>query len=409
MGRAASHDRPEIGAVDNDSGPTDLLNAGKRLIQVALSIDPILAGKLARLCGPAVWKEVRSEVSTRLRSWYSMGNPHYRRCALAAMLATGSDEFADVLIALLTDADQQVRLATYRAGSDLHPSSLGPNWRKIVAGWTEQARIEFISELTLHQGRSDIALTFARSDPSLTVRLETMRELAWVGQRREVAELLQALPDPDFQQALQKLDVEDIPPPLRSRAASSYKSALAENTDAKARLQIVLRLAEIGDAEVPTLVKDELADLPPTIVKELSDYSLRPAIEIVRRVDPEWVSKWVTDRIIDGSLWPDRWLSMVSGISESLRQQFLQRVSTENLRRGANGGIVSLLVGTADPALAKAVLVKLRDHRRQLEADPRNEDRQAIDAQLRGLFPSPSCSDCGGRIVGDSRKNARQR
>jgi len=382
----------EVGAADNDSASPDQINAGKHLVHVALSIDPILAGKLARLCGPSVWKEVHSEVSKRLRSSYAMGNPHYRRCALAAMLATGSDEFADVLIPLLTNADQQVCLATYRAGSDFHPSSLGPGWHKIVAGWTEQTRIEFISELTLHQGRSDIALTFARSDPSPTVRVETMRELAWMGQRREVAELLQALSDADFQQALQQLDVEDIPPPLRSRAVSSYKSALAENTDAKARLQIVLRLAELADANAPTLLKDELTALPPEVAKELSDYSLRPALEIVRRVDPQWVSQWVTDRIIEGSLWPDRWLSMVSGIAESLREQFLQRVSSENLRRGANGGIVSLLLATADPVLGKVVFAKLRDHRRQLETDPHNEDRQAIDAQPRGLFqalPAP--------------------
>jgi hypothetical protein len=36
----------------------------------------------------------------------------YRHCALAAMIATGSDDFRDILVPMLTDANEQVRLST---------------------------------------------------------------------------------------------------------------------------------------------------------------------------------------------------------------------------------------------------------------------------------------------------------
>ena len=370
----------DLGVAESD------IAAGKILAQIALRVDPIFAAKLSRLSGPSVWNEVRSDLSNRLRSLYAVPNQHYRQCALAAILATGSDEFADILIPLLTSPDEQVRLATYRAGTEFHPSSLGSQWQQIVAGWTEQQRIEFISELTVHQGRTEVALTFARSDPSPTVRVEALRVLAWMGQRYEVARLLQSLPDPEFGEALQKLDVDDIPPPLRARAISSYNKLLAGTPDPKARLQIALALAGLDDSNTLTRLKEELSALPSAIVKELSDYSLRPAVDIVRRADPRWVSQWVTDRIIEGVLWQDNWLSLVSGIPKSLREQLLQHASTEDLRRGGNAGVISLLAATADAALGKAVFVALRDHRRALIADARNEEKQAIDAQLRGLF-----------------------
>jgi len=366
--------------------------AGKVLVQSALRLDPIFAANLSRLSGSSVWSEVRSDLRDRLRSLYAVPSQHYRQCALAAMLATGSDEFADILLPLLTSHDQQVRLATYRAGTEFHLSSLGSQWQQIVAGWTEQQRIEFVSELTIHQGKTEVGLTFARSDPSPTVRVEALRVLAWMGQRYDVAHLLQSLSDAEFGQALQKLDVDDIPLPLRARAISGYNGLLAGTTDPKARLQIALALAELNDSNTLTRLKEELSALPSAMVKELSDYSLRPAVDLVRRADPQWVSQWVADRIIEGVLWGDNWLSLVSGIPKTLSEQLLQRASTEDLRRSGNQGVISLLAATADAALAKAVFVALCDHRRALIADARNEEKQAIGGQLGDLFqaiPAP--------------------
>ena len=360
--------------------------AGKLLVDLALRVDPVFAARLSYLGGAALWKEVRNQIHTRLRALYAVANPQYRQCALTAMLTTGSDEFSDIVMPLLTNADQQVRLSTYRAGIPFHPSSVGPKWQSSVAGWTEEQRGEFVTELTIHQGRIEVALTFAHSDPSLAVRLAALHSLSWLGQHDAVGEILQSLSDSEFAQALQKFHTDEIPGPLRARAVAAYKTLLSDTADPKTRLQITLAMAELNDADTPARLKTELSAMPATLVRELSDYALRPAVEILRATDPEWLSDWVTGRIIEGGLWRDNWLSLITQIPASLKGQLLLRACTEDLRSTGGGGVIAVLEAAADPDLGRAAFVAYRDHHRALIADPQNQRKQAIDSQLRGLL-----------------------
>jgi len=372
-----------------DLGSTaNAIAAGKVLVQLALRVDAVFAARLSYLGGPSLWKEIRGEVHNRLQVLFAAPNRHLREYALAAMLATGSDEFADILIPLLTNADQQVRLGTYRSGMPFHPSSLGPDWQRIVAGWGEEQRAEFASELTMYQGVIEVGLIFARSDPSLTVRLAALHGLSWMRQHDAVAEILQSLPDPEFEQAIQKFHREEIPLPLHPRAISAYKMLLANTTDLKARLQIALALAELNDTETPARLKTELNALPPDLARELSDYTLQPAVEILRTVDPQWLSEWLRDRITQGGLWRDSWVSLILEIPPSMKEQLLHRASAEDLQRSGGGGAITLLRATADADTAKAAFLAFRDHHRAWLTDPQNQEKQAIDSQLRGLLRS---------------------
>ena len=62
---------------------------------------------------------VRVSRQGQTTDWYQVPDENHQQCALAGMLATGSDDFINVLLPLLTNNDQQVRLSTYRAGPDL--------------------------------------------------------------------------------------------------------------------------------------------------------------------------------------------------------------------------------------------------------------------------------------------------
>jgi len=57
----------DIGGRSHGAAEADAIEAGTLLIRMALSVDPVFASELARLCGPHVWKEVRTDVSDRLR------------------------------------------------------------------------------------------------------------------------------------------------------------------------------------------------------------------------------------------------------------------------------------------------------------------------------------------------------
>jgi hypothetical protein len=362
--------------------------AAKTLVLLALRVDAVFAAQLSYLAGRSLWTEIRDEMHARLRALYAASRHPHRDYALTAILATGSDEFGDILIPLLASPDQQVRLRAYRSGMPFHPSSLGPDWQATVAGWAEDQRTEFAAELTMHQRNVGVGLILARSDPSIAVRSAALNGLSWMGQHEAVAEILQALPDPEFEYVIQKFHREQIRPPIQQRAIVAYRALLAETTNRKARLQIAVSLAELGDDDTTARLKSELDALTPDMVRELSDYTLQRAVEFLLAADPQWVSQWVTGRVIQGALWRENWLALILEIPQSLRQQLLHRACTEDLRRSGGGGVTVLLRAVADADIARAVFIAFRGQHRAFVADHQNQEKQAIDGQLRGLLRS---------------------
>jgi hypothetical protein len=162
-------------ATEGASTRAAALNEGTCLIKLALPVDPILAANLARLAGPIVWSAMRHQIGAVLRDWSSIGDPHHRQLALAAMLATGSEEFADILMPLLTAEDRQVRIHAYEAGEAFYATSLGANWRTVVGNWYEDARADFVFEVTHRAFMADVAEDFALNDPSMKVRERLFR------------------------------------------------------------------------------------------------------------------------------------------------------------------------------------------------------------------------------------------
>lgn len=371
----------EMLADDLGDGDQDVA-LGRALVEGALPIDPVFAACLAGLSGAPVWAEVRVALHKRLRSLYGSSDAYDQECAVAAMLATGSEEFADVIVPRLISADPQVRHATYRAGPGFYPSSVGVHWQTVVASWPEQLRIEFMSRLTFDREYLEIASTLARIDPSAVVRVEAIRLLAWMGQGDEVADLLRSLPDAEFVQAIDMTELDELPSQLRDRALAIYTSRLAQSDDAKVRFQLGLTLANHGDPQGIAQLKDVLTNQSAVLVREVSDFSLHQAVGIIFESDPPWVSEWVARGIVDGALWQDEWMGFVSEVPKPLREEWFRRTATEEIEQG---GTVSVLASTADAAFAQCAFEALREQRRSLQANPRNEHEQTLERQLAGL------------------------
>lgn len=366
----------------------DVVRAGKRLIEVALSVDPIIAGELSGLCGKVVWKQIRSAVGERLRSWYGVADENHRQCALAGMVGTGSDDFIDIILPLLTSDDQQVRLSTYRTGTEFHPSSLGPEWRNIVKGWKEDARIEFVSEVTRDRWMPEIVEDFALGDPSPRVRAAAVQALSWVGLGQDIARLLEALDEEGFEQAVQKMAAEHIPSPLHRRALALYQKLLSESKDALSRLGFLIRAAEFGETNITEKIKHELTCLSPGKIGDAGEYVIKPAINIVRKTDPEWVSHWVAGRIVDGSLWRESWITLVTSIPEDMKERLLQKVGGQDLQHTHTREIIAVLAATADSSLAETIFSKLCAVRASISdpRDPASQAKWAIARQLEDLL-----------------------
>lgn len=378
----------EIG-VRSAEAPSDLdiVRTGKRLIEVALNVDPIFAGELSHLCGKLVWKGIRSILGERLRSWYGVTDKNHRQCALAGMLASGSEDFIDIILPLLTSGDQQVRLSTYRTGTEFHLSSLGPEWRNMVKGWKEDARIEFISEVIRDRWIPEIVEDFVLGDPSPQVRAAAVQALSWSGLDQNLPRLLEALDEQSFKEAAQKMAPEDIPPSLHPRALALYQKLSSESTDAMSRLRFLLRTAELGETGISEKLKHELTCLPAGKIGNGAEYVIKPAINTLRKTDPQWVSHWVADRIVDGSLWPESWIDLVTSIPEDMKERLLQKVGGENLQHTYTRQ-TAVLAAIADISLAETIFWKLCAIRRSVTdpRDPANQAKWAITRQLEDLL-----------------------
>lgn len=168
------------------------IRAGRKLVKMALAVDSVFAGELVQLCSAAIRNEVRTPVGECFRAIHAIRDGSYRQYALAAMLASGTDDFSDIIVPLLSGQDRQTRLRTYRVWPDIQVSSVGPNWREQVRGWSEVARADFVSELLHHRVDDEIA-TFAAEDNSIMVKKAAASGLMWAGSDDALTRVLESM------------------------------------------------------------------------------------------------------------------------------------------------------------------------------------------------------------------------
>lgn len=379
----------EIGELSGEpSHRTDAVAAGKRLIELALAVDPVFAADLSGLAGDVVWAEVRSAVSDRLRAWYDDADKHHRQCALAGMLATGSDEFIDILLPLLNNDDQQVRLNAYRAWGEFRVTSLGKEWRQVVKGWKEEQRADFIGEVVRDRSMADVAEEFALTDASPRVRAAVLHALEWMDASEALNRILTTLDDETFENLLRDRVIDTIPVELKPRALLTYEKFLQKADDSRERLRIRLAQASLGADHNLEGLKEDLTKWPVEKVADTDQWLLNSVLEIVRKTDPQWVSHWTAGRIANGLLWADRWITYVASIPEDLKRELIEKISDKAVNEIDSRGTISVLAATADTDLAADVFSRLCILRGEISAAAREPSQSLWKAsgRLQDLF-----------------------
>lgn len=379
----------ETFAKQTGDGETDRRNtrAGGQLITMALTVDLVFAGELARICGAAVWSDVRTAVGERIRAVYAIRNGIFRQYAVAAMLATGATDFGDIIEPLLSSQDRQTRLSTYRLWPDIQVSSLGPNWHEQVHGWSEEARADFVAELLHHRADGEVA-AFAAEDGSTAVKNAAVSSLMWTRSDNALVPILDSMDAQAFEDVARR-NAGLLPATLRPRTLAAIRHFIAISTDHPARLQAVLKLIELGETGLDEVVKDAMAALSGDDVRNQGSHHIEPALEYLRRVDPAWASEWVANRLAEGNLYEhEHWLSFATAIPDGLVEKCLQRIESEDLKNEHFGGIVSIIAARADANLAARVFAALRELRRVEDAEPngRHELEWQKMRQLEAVF-----------------------
>lgn len=374
----------QTGDVETDTRTT---RAGGKLVEMALAVDLVFAGELAQLCGATVWNEVRAAVGERFRAVYAIRDGSYRQYALAAMLATGADDFSDVIVPLLSGQDQQTRLRTYRLWPDIHVSSLGPIWREQVRGWSEEARADFVSELLHHRVDGEVA-AFAVEDDSIAVKKAAVSGLMWTGSDDALTRVLESMDAQTFEDVARE-NADRIPAALRPKIVTAMRKFIANTTDHQERLRTALDLIKHGETGLDDVVKNTMMALPSGGIRKLRPYCIQPALEHLYKTDPAWASDWVVNQIAEDVLYgSEYWLPFATAIPDDLVQKYLQLIETEDLKNAHFEGMIEVIVARADARLAARVFVKVRELRQKLDAEPgqRHELEWQVMRQLEAVF-----------------------
>ena len=345
------------------------IEAGRKLVDMALLVDLVFAGDLAQLCGAPVWNEVCTVIGERFRTAYAIPDERYRQYAIAAMLATGSDDFRDIILPLLSGPDQQTRLGTYRLWPDVRLSSLGSNWREQVRGLSEEARTDFVSELLHHRVDGEIAC-LAAEDISVAVKKAAVSGLMWTGSDDALTRVLESMDARTFEEVARN-NVHRMPPALKTKTIAAMREFIEMTTDHPARLRTALNLIKLGEPEPDGVVKEAIAALPGDDMRNLYSHHIRPALEYLSKTDPAWTSEWVVTQIAKGVPCGDEeWLPFATVIPDDLVETYLHRLETEDLKNSYFEGMISVIVHRAEPKVVSRVFAKLRELRSRVYADP---------------------------------------
>lgn len=383
------------------------VKAGAKLVLMALHVDGIFAAELANAAGPAVWSEVRANVGKRLRAWYAQKDGHHRQCALAAMLATGSDDFKDILVPLLTNANDQVRLAVHHGGAEVLPENLGPDWRDVVRGWPEEARLEFIVQLAHNPWHADAVEEMALADPSSKVRWNAAQMLSWHGFTERVEGLLASIDDASLFELLRTSHHHEIPKSQWPRVIAAYEKMYKEAGDPFERLRLLRVLQTSGAANIADKMKAEIEGLGPDQLKP-GDHQgqIRWALDELQKSDPKWVSEWAIQRVLDKSIWFGAWRGLITQISDKEQGELYSRFSTQLLDQGEQQRIVSVLVSVMNPTLAARIFRRACEIRAELTPPPAHDQAKwdffrQVEDLLRAITPATLLEGISGKLDGE--------
>ena len=360
--------------------------AGAILVLETLKIDVVFASELAYSCGPVIWDEIGSTVNSRLREIHTSSLASSRHLALVAMLATGSADFSDIIVPLVTNTESQVRLRTLRAWSNIHLSSLGSGWRDLFATLEEEQRHDLLSELAFQGGSLEDLEVLIRDEASMLVVRDVLVALDFGGAEESVNRILREVSDEVFESVIYRLSPEQISEEHRPRALDVIRKCIDLESSAARRVNLRFESLKLGASDVIADLKSDLADAIDKGFDFENESTIRRAVELVRRADTAWASEWVAAAIWAGHVGVDRWRDLITTVPEELRVDALQRLSECHLDYREAERATSILAETADEPLAVEVFHKLCSIESEYEDLQYDPDREAIRRQLSALL-----------------------
>ena len=401
-----------IGRHTDDEPLANAVAMGQALVEMALPLDAVFAAKLARLCGSEVWGVTRKALGTRLRQLWQSSFSQHREIALAAMVASGSEDFRDILEPLLSSEDPNLQLGPYRTGEPFEVASLGGAWEEKVNRWPEEARASFVAEMMQRTPAPAEIVAFALQDSSPRVRKSLLSFIWWGMSPEEISRFAQTLDEANFKELIAGMHSSELPPSMHRRALESYVAAANDATEPFGRFLAWRQAASFGHGSLNEELKGSLSQLDADQVRQLESRDLqgrelRATIEMLRRTDSQWVTAWVVQNILAGALRPDGWMDLAEGLTDAQRDEFVNRVTKNDLAEMRVPGVIPLLRRFADSEIVHRLFRRICELVPIIATSKPGDDKQAeariarqLEDLLRGM-PSDLVVDSILREIGD--------
>ena len=383
-----------IGQHTEDEPLPNAVAMGQAFVEMALPLDAAFAAKLARLCGSEVWGVTRKALGARLRQLWQSSFSQHREIALAGMVASGSEEFRDILEPLMSSEDTNLQLGPYRTGEPFEVASLGAAWEETVSRWPEEAKASFVAEMMQRAPAPAEVVAFALKDPSPRVRKSLLSFVWWGMSPEEIFRFSQTLDDANFKELIAGMHASELPPSMHPRALGSYVAAARGATAPLGRFLAWRQAASFGPESFVNEIKESLSQLEADQVRELESRDLqgrelRATIEMLRRSDSQWVTTWVVQSLLAGALRPDGWIELVDGLTAAQRDDFLNRVTSDDLTEMRVPGVIPLLRKFADREIVQRLFRRIRELAPIIATSKPGDDKQAeakLSRQLEDLL-----------------------
>ena len=305
--------------------PQDPVALGRLLVDLTLPLDPIFAADLSGLCGPSVWSSVKNTIEPFLRKWYGCSEQTHRECALAAMFATGSADFSDVIWPLLEDPDDEVFWRACHTAKTLFLSSLGSNWLSRVKRWKERRRCSFVRALSRRGDDATISIIqhFAENDPVAKVRADAVGELRWIGARNQFFEELGKCDDSVFEILIRDNHIpEKVPSEIVERLVDYFENIQEHVPDSREQIRLTVYTPVIGPKLRINVLKKALENY--SFTTNHNDYSLlSKTLEIVAAGETDWLNDWVIKHYAERRLRGEQWKAYIQSVPEGTMDELL--------------------------------------------------------------------------------------
>lgn len=281
------------------------------LVNWTIPVDPVFAARLYSLSRNLAERIFDVFLEPLLRRWYEADSSAHRDCAVAAMVASGSDRFADILWTVLDDPNRDIRVTAMDAAGPIPISVLGVGWEARIAAWAPERRSEFIDTIG-HSGSQDgvdLAFHFANNDPDMDVRRKAIDIMWFQGSRSKLIDALRQSGDDVFGQLVKRDQLpEQLPSDLMARRADTLTNFVAESENVTERIGLTARILTTKYATHIEQLKNDLDQVNLSGRDYQLERTLHDIVQEIRSHDEDWAIRWVSRRLVAGELLADDWI-----------------------------------------------------------------------------------------------------